>query len=89
VHIIGWVIVGLLAGGLARMVTGAEKRGCLATMAIGLIGALIGGALAQAAFHERLNGFGLKSILFSALGAVVLLLVLQALGIVGQRRARR
>jgi uncharacterized membrane protein YeaQ/YmgE (transglycosylase-associated protein family) len=87
-HIIGWVIVGLLAGGLARMLTGSQKRGCIGTMAIGLIGALIGGALAQAAFHERLSGFGFKSIVFAALGATLLLLILQALGIVGQRRNR-
>jgi hypothetical protein len=33
-----------------------------------------------------LAGLGLKSILFSALGAVLLLLILQALGIVGNRR---
>jgi uncharacterized membrane protein YeaQ/YmgE (transglycosylase-associated protein family) len=88
-HIIGWVIVGLLAGGLARMLTGSEKRGCIGTMAIGLLGALIGGALAQAAFHERLNGFGFRSIAFAALGATLLLLILQALGVVGQRRISR
>jgi uncharacterized membrane protein YeaQ/YmgE (transglycosylase-associated protein family) len=88
-HVLGWVIVGLVAGGLARMLTGSEKRGCIGTMAIGLIGALIGGALAQAAFHERLNGLGLKSIVFAALGATLLLLVLQALGVVGQRRINR
>jgi uncharacterized membrane protein YeaQ/YmgE (transglycosylase-associated protein family) len=87
-HVIGWCLVGLLAGGLARMVTGAEKRGCIGTMAIGLIGALIGGALAQAAFHERLNGLGIKSIAFAALGAVLLLLILQALGVIGNRRNR-
>ncbi len=88
-HIIGWVIVGLLAGGIARMVTHTEKRGCIATLAVGLIGALIGGALAQAAFHERLNGLGIKSIAFAALGAILLLLVLQALGVVGNRRSYR
>jgi len=85
VGIIAWAIVGLLAGGCARLVTGQEKRGCLLTMAIGLIGSLIGGALASAAFDEKINGFGLKSIAISALGAIVLLLGLQALGVANRK----
>lgn len=78
--ILAWILVGLLAGGIARMVTGAEKRGCLGTLAVGLVGALIGGALASWAFDEGISGFGLRSIGIAALGATLLLLVLQAIG---------
>lgn len=78
--ILAWILVGLLAGGIARMVTGAEKRGCLGTLAVGLVGALIGGALASWAFDEGISGFGLRSIGLAALGATLLLLVLQAIG---------
>ena len=77
--LIGWIVVGLVAGGLARMVTGAPKRGCLLTMAVGLIGALIGGALADVAFDEKISRFGLKSIAISFVGACIFLLILQAL----------
>lgn len=35
---IGWVIVGLIAGSLAQTVTGVEKRGCLFTLLIGVLG---------------------------------------------------
>ncbi len=78
--ILAWIVVGLVAGGIARMVTGAEKRGCLGTLAVGLVGALIGGALASWAFDEGIDGFGLRSIGIAALGAILLLLVLQAIG---------
>ena len=84
--IISWAIVGLLAGGAARILTGSEKRGCLTTMAVGLVGAMIGGALANAAWGERVSGLDIRSIAISALGAVLLLLVLQALGVINKRR---
>jgi uncharacterized membrane protein YeaQ/YmgE (transglycosylase-associated protein family) len=84
--LLAWIVVGLLAGGIARIVTGAEKRGCLLTIAIGVIGAMIGGAIASAAFGEGIGDFGLRSIAIAALGAIVFLLVLQALGLISRRR---
>lgn len=84
--LLGWIVVGLLAGGAARMITGSEKRGCLMTLAVGLIGSMIGGTLASAAWGDGIRGFSLRSIVIAALGAVVFLLALQALGAVSRRR---
>jgi len=84
--LLGWVVVGLLAGGTARILTGSEKRGCMMTIAVGLIGALIGGALASAAWGDGISGFSLRSIGISALGAIIFLLALQALGLVNRGR---
>src|SRR2546422_4333972 len=56
--VIGWIVVGLLAGGLARMATGSEKRGCLATMVIGILGGIIGGGLFNAAGGNGIGGGG-------------------------------
>lgn len=84
--ILGWVVVGLLAGGLARMATGSPKSGCLTTMAIGILGGVIGGALFNAAGDRGITDFGLWSILVAFVGACALLLVLQAFGVVGRRR---
>jgi len=50
------------------------------TMVIGILGALIGGALMQAIDRRSLNDFSVRTVLVAALGAVLLLLVLQALG---------
>ncbi len=82
--ILAWIAVGLLAGLLARWVVKDDRTGCLYTIAVGVLGALIGGALMHAAGKQGVNDFDLRSILVSALGAVLLLLVLQAVG--GRRR---
>jgi uncharacterized membrane protein YeaQ/YmgE (transglycosylase-associated protein family) len=79
--ILAWCIVGLLAGGLARRAVGAPKRGCLATIAIGIIGALFAGAAAKLATGDELNTFDeldLGSIFVAFIGATAILLVLEA-----------
>jgi uncharacterized membrane protein YeaQ/YmgE (transglycosylase-associated protein family) len=87
-NFLAWIIVGLVAGLLARWVVRDDKSGCLYTVAVGVLGALVGGALMQAAGKEGItNEFDLRSILVAAIGAVLLLLVLQALG--GRSRPRR
>lgn len=83
---ISWVVIGLLAGLLARWITRDDKSGCLYTVAVGVLGALIGGALMQAAGHKGVDELDLRAILVAALGAVLLLLVLQAIGGRGRRR---
>lgn len=84
--ILGWIVVGLLAGSLGRMATGSEKRGCLGTMVIGILGGVIGGALFNAAGGEGITDFNLWSILVAFIGACALLFVLQALGVADKRR---
>jgi uncharacterized membrane protein YeaQ/YmgE (transglycosylase-associated protein family) len=82
-NILAWLVVGFVAGGLARWVTQSRKRGCLATMVVGIIGALIGGALYRLATGEEgstFDDFDLGSVFVAFLGAVLLLLVLEALG---------
>jgi uncharacterized membrane protein YeaQ/YmgE (transglycosylase-associated protein family) len=81
--ILGWIIVGLVAGLLARWVTKTGEMGCLATTAVGIVGALIGGALYQLATgkeSETFDDFDIGSIAVAFLGSVLLLLILQALG---------
>ena len=81
--ILGWLFVGFVAGGLARVVTGAEKRGCLGTIVVGVLGALLGGALFRFATGDEVSTFDdvdLGSIAVAFIGAALLLLVLQAIG---------
>lgn len=85
--ILAWCLMGLLAGGLARRAVGAPKRGCLATVAIGVIGALLAGAVSRFATGAEIGTFDeldLGSIFVAFIGASALLLVLEAAS--GRRR---
>src|SRR5690349_16643365 len=55
--ILAWCVMGLLAGGLARRAVGAPKRGCLTTIAIGIVGALLAGAAAKFATGDEIGTF--------------------------------
>jgi uncharacterized membrane protein YeaQ/YmgE (transglycosylase-associated protein family) len=88
-NIVAWIVVGLIAGLLARWIVHDDRSGCFYTIAVGVLGALIGGALMQASGRDGINEFSLRSLLVSALGAVLLLLVLQAIGGRGRSRRRR
>jgi uncharacterized membrane protein YeaQ/YmgE (transglycosylase-associated protein family) len=77
--ILGWIVVGLIAGLFATWVTGVKRRGCLFTIAVGVIGALIGGALFSAAGARGIDQFDFWSILVAFIGAVLFLLALRAI----------
>jgi uncharacterized membrane protein YeaQ/YmgE (transglycosylase-associated protein family) len=86
VGLLSWIALGLLAGFLARLVVpGRHNIGCLATLAVGVVGALVGGLVAEAVFDEEIDfAFDLKSLAIATVFSVVLLLALQAMG--GRRR---
>ena len=88
-NLLGWIIVGLIAGGLARWIVKDDRTGCIYTMVIGVLGALVGGWLMSLADDEGIDGFSLRTIGVAALGSVLLLLVLQALAGRGPRRPQR
>jgi uncharacterized membrane protein YeaQ/YmgE (transglycosylase-associated protein family) len=83
VGVLSWILFGLLAGGVARLVVpGRQRIGCLATVAVGIVGALIGGLIGEVVFGEDDTRFrwDLGPFLLAVAGAAVLLLALQALG---------
>jgi uncharacterized membrane protein YeaQ/YmgE (transglycosylase-associated protein family) len=86
VGIVSWLLFGLLAGLVARVVTpGRHKIGCLPTLAVGLVGALLGGLIGDVVLGHKVHfGWDLGPFLLAVVGAVVLLLGLEALA--GRRR---
>jgi uncharacterized membrane protein YeaQ/YmgE (transglycosylase-associated protein family) len=88
VDLIAWIVVGLIAGFVARWIVRDDRSGCLYTIGVGVLGALVGGALMRASGLRRRTEFSL-SIVTATLGAILLLLVLQALGGRGRSRTRR
>ena len=77
--IISWIVLGALAGWLAGMVTGRKGRGCITTVVLGVLSALVGGALANLAGYDgSITDLNLRSVLISVLGASLLLLIFGA-----------
>lgn len=87
--VVSFLLFGLVAGLVARAVTpGRQAIGCLATIAVGVVGALIGGLIGSVVLgHHVRFGWHLGPFLLAVVGAVVLLLALE--GLAGRRRLRR
>lgn len=88
-NILGWIVVGLIAGGIARRIVKDDRSGCIYTMVVGVLGALIGGGLMNAVDSRGINDFSFRSIGVAIIGSVLLLLVLQALAGRGRRPGLR
>jgi len=74
--IIGWFILGGLAGWIASMITGRnDQQGCLMNIIVGIVGAAIGGAIVGILGGGGVTGFNFGSLLVAILGAVVLLAI--------------
>jgi uncharacterized membrane protein YeaQ/YmgE (transglycosylase-associated protein family) len=86
VSILGWIVVGLIAGLLARWIVKDSRTGCIYTVIVGVLGALIGGGLMALIDEEGVDEFSLRSIIVAAVGAVLLLLILEAIAGRGPRR---
>lgn len=76
--IISTIIVGLIAGALARLlVPGRDPMGWLMTIVLGIVGSFVGGFLYRLIFHPRDDGsyFQPGGLLLSILGAIIVLLI--------------
>ncbi|GAC1655740.1 MAG: hypothetical protein NVS9B1_09540 [Candidatus Dormibacteraceae bacterium] len=69
--ILGWLLVGLIAGAVAGRLVRGKGYGCIVDIVVGLIGAFIGGALLGGFIHGQ-AGFW-ESLVVAIIGAVVLL----------------
>ena len=78
--IISWIVVGLIAGFLAKfLLPGDDPGGLIITTLIGMAGAVVGGILIGVLGGAGATGFNVWSILVATLGAVMLLFVYRLL----------
>ena len=85
-NIATWIVFGLIAGALAKLIMpGKDPGGCLVTIAIGILGAMLGGFIGTEILNfGSVTGFNLRSIGIAILGSVVLLGIYRL--VVGRRR---
>lgn len=82
-NIIAWIVLGLIAGAIAKAIyPGHQGGGILATIILGILGALVGGWVGQSLFPGAVGAaaasagaFSIGSIIFSVLGAIILLFI--------------
>ena len=86
--IIGWIILGLAAGAIAKAILpGTQGGGWLITLILGVVGALLGGFLGSAIFGVELGGFFEIRTWLLAIGGAIVVLLIYGLVTRGSRRA--
>jgi uncharacterized membrane protein YeaQ/YmgE (transglycosylase-associated protein family) len=89
VGIIGWILLGLLAGIIAKwIIPGDQPGGFIITTIVGIVGALVAGFIAQAiGFGDPIDEFfDFSTWLAAIIGAIALLLIWQSVANRGRRR---
>lgn len=83
--IIGWIVFGLIAGALAKLIMpGKQPGGCFVTMLLGIGGGIVGGLIGSAIGRESPMQFNLMSMALAVVGSLLLLVVYGL--IVGRKR---
>ena len=74
--ILTWIILGLIAGALAKwLMPGDDPGGIFITILLGIVGAIVGGFIATMLGLGAVDGFNLWSLILAIIGSMVLLLV--------------
>jgi uncharacterized membrane protein YeaQ/YmgE (transglycosylase-associated protein family) len=75
---IAWIILGLIAGFIASKLVNHSGSGILLDIVIGIVGAVIGGEIGAKLGLGGIDGFSLWSILLAVIGAVIVLMLYNA-----------
>ena len=86
--IIGWILLGLIAGAIAKAILpGTQGGGWIITIVLGIVGAVLGGFIGSAVFGVALGGFFELRTWLLAIGGAILVLLIYGLLTRGSRRA--
>ena len=77
--ILGWIILGLIAGFIASKIVNKTGEGVLLDIALGIVGAIVGGWLFNEFGHSGVTGLNLYSLLVAVVGAVLVLVIYHAI----------
>ena len=76
--IIGWIILGLISGFVASKIVNKAGAGFFLDIALGVVGAIVGGFIFSAFGASGITGFNLYSMIVAIIGAVIVLVVYHA-----------
>lgn len=80
---IWWLIIGLIAGALARLIMpGRDSMSWLMTMLLGIVGSIVGGLVSWAIWGPETSNSGFRpaGLLLSIIGAIVVLWIWRMIG---------
>jgi uncharacterized membrane protein YeaQ/YmgE (transglycosylase-associated protein family) len=82
--IIGWIVLGLIAGFIASKIVNKTGEGFFLDIVLGIVGAIVGGFIFSAFGASGITGFNLWSMIVAIIGAIIVLVIYHA---VAGRRA--
>jgi uncharacterized membrane protein YeaQ/YmgE (transglycosylase-associated protein family) len=77
--ILGWIILGLVAGFIASKVVNKQGEGLILDLVLGIVGAVVGGWLFSLFGEAGVTGFNIYSFVVAIVGAIVVLLAYHAI----------
>jgi uncharacterized membrane protein YeaQ/YmgE (transglycosylase-associated protein family) len=83
--IISWIILGLIAGFIGSKIVDREGQGFWLNIALGIVGALVGGFLFDLFGASGVTGLNIYSMIVAIVGSVAVLLIYNS--VTGRRRA--
>lgn len=84
--IIGWIILGLIAGFIGSKIVNKSGEGLMLDLVLGIVGAIVGGFLFSLVGAAPVSGLNIYSLIVAVLGSIVVLVVYHA--IFGRRSLR-
>jgi uncharacterized membrane protein YeaQ/YmgE (transglycosylase-associated protein family) len=77
--VLGWIVIGFVAGSISGWFVGTRSvQGCLPTIVVGILGALVGGWLTRQLGNGQTEGF-IGAIAVAIIGSIIVRIVLRAI----------
>jgi uncharacterized membrane protein YeaQ/YmgE (transglycosylase-associated protein family) len=74
----GWILFGLITGFVGSRVVNRRGEGCILNVALGIVGACVGGLIFTSIGGSGITGFNLYSMFVAVIGAIVVLVIYHA-----------
>lgn len=74
-HIIGWLVLGLIAGFIASKIVNRQGSGIILDIVLGIVGAFVGGYIFTLLGGHSATGFNFYSLIVAIVGAIVVLVI--------------